>query len=54
MAVYDTDHTRIEAARGGDDMRKQRPARQRMQHLGQIRVHALALAGREDYDVHEC
>ena len=36
-------------ARGGDNVRQQRFAGQRMQHLGQFGVHPLALACRE-YD----
>ncbi len=52
MAVDHADQPGLEAARSGDDMREQGPARKRMQHLGQIRVHALALPGGEDDDVH--
>ena len=52
VAVDDADDAGLEAARGIDHVRKQRPAGQRMQHLGQIRVHALALTGGEDDDVH--
>ena len=33
-----------------EHMRQQRLAGQRLQHLGQLRAHALALAGREDHD----
>ena len=37
-------------ARGADDVLEQRPARERLQHLRQRRVHALALArGENDY-----
>ena len=35
-----------------EHVRQQRPARKRMQHLGQIRSHAFALAGRQDHQIH--
>jgi hypothetical protein len=43
---------RRQAARRIDDMRDERLAGERMQHLGQVGMHALALAGRENDDIH--
>ena len=41
---------RRERARGVEHVREQRPAGQRMQHLGQVGAHALALARGENED----
>ena len=45
VAIHDDDACRLKRARGVDDVREQRPASQWMQHLGQRRAHARALAG---------
>ena len=52
MAVDHADALRLQSCARRRDMREQRLAGQRMQHLGQVRMHALALAGGEDDDVH--
>jgi len=49
MAVHDANAFRSQFARGGNDMRQQRFAGQRMQHLGQFGIHPLTLARRK-YD----
>ena len=51
MAV-DDDDARGEAAGGVQHVREQRPASERVQDLGQGRVHALALPGGENDYVH--
>jgi hypothetical protein len=51
MADHDGDRARRERAHGGQDMGDERAAGQRMQHLRQRRMHALALPGGEDRDV---
>ena len=43
---------RLQGAGGVDDMLRQGLAGDRVQDLGQIGVHALALAGSEDDDIH--
>ena len=54
----DHDHLGGQSKRAGhgagrfEHVRQQRPARKRMQHLGQIRSHAFALAGRQDHQIH--
>jgi len=48
MTVDHVDAGRIQRARGIDHMRQHRPAADRLQHLGQRRLHSLALAGGED------
>ena len=50
VAMDDVDGVGIEGARGRDDMRKERPAGQWLQHLRQVARHALALAGGQDDD----
>ena len=52
MSMDDAQTPRQERARRVDDVRDERLASKRMQHLGQMGVHALALAGGEDDDVH--
>ena len=50
VAIDDVDAGRPQRARGADDVLEQRPARERLKHLRQRRVHALALArGENDY-----
>ncbi len=50
VAVDDVDARGLDGARGADDVLEQRPARERLQHLRQCRVHAFALArGENDY-----
>jgi hypothetical protein len=49
VAVHHDDPVRRHRARRGEHVRKQRPACERMQDLGQLRTHALALA-RGEYD----
>ncbi len=49
MAMNDADAFGRQLARGGYDMRQQRFAGERMQHLGQFGIHPFALARRE-YD----
>ena len=39
------------AARGVDHVREKGPAGERMQDLGQVRAHALALARGQDHDL---
>ena len=47
--AVDHDHlARLERARRGEHVGEQRPAGERMQDLGQLRAHALALARREN------
>ena len=53
MAVDDNNARRLERTRRGDDMRQQRHAGKLVQHLGKVGVHALALAGGEDDDIHD-
>ena len=43
---------RRQAARGIDDVLDQRFAGQRVENLGQVRMHAFALTGGEDDDIH--
>ena len=50
VTVDDVDVRRAHRARGVDDVGQQRASRQRLQHLGQIGLHPLALAGSEDHD----
>ena len=50
MSMDDVDRVGLERARGCDDVREQRPAGQRLQHLRQVARHALALAGSQDDD----
>ena len=50
VAMDDVDVGRVERARRGDDVREERPACQRLQHLRQVALHALALAGGQDHD----
>jgi hypothetical protein len=45
--VHDEDLVGLERARSGEHVRKQGPTRKTVQHLGQRRVHALALTGGE-------
>src|SRR5712691_7527513 len=52
VAVDDADDLRRQALRRVDDMRDERPAGETMQHLGRIRLHALAETGGEDDDIH--
>ena len=58
VAVHDADGAggRFAAQRLGrvEHVRQQRPAGQWVQHLGQVGVHALALPGGENDDVHGC
>ncbi len=49
--VNDADRARRQSLRRVDDVREQRPSGQRVQHLGQRRVHALAVAGGENRDL---
>ena len=51
VAVDDADALGIQGAGGGDHVREHGPPRERMQHLGQARMHALALAGREYHHI---
>jgi len=51
VAVHHVDGSRLQLACGIDHMRQHRPAGNRLQHLGQDRLHALASAGGEDDDV---
>ena len=52
MAVDDADALRRQFLRRVDDVGKQRLACKRMQHLGQVRMHPLSLAGSEYDDIH--
>ena len=45
------DGARTEVANGGEDVGGERTARERVEDLGQRRVHALAVTGGEDCDV---
>ena len=49
--VDDADGSRLELARCREHVREQRPAAERLQHLGQRRAHALALSGSENGDL---
>jgi hypothetical protein len=40
----------VQFARGIEDVRQQGAAGERLQHLRQVRIHALALAGGQDHD----
>ena len=51
MTVDDADAVRRELARRLEHVSEQRPAAQRMQHLGQAGAHALAHTGGKDRDV---
>jgi hypothetical protein len=51
VAVHDVHRRRLQFARRVDHVRQHRPRRDRLQHLGQGRFHALALARGEDDDV---
>ena len=51
VAVDDVDRCRRKLARGRDHMREHRPPGDLLQHLGQRRAHALALARGKDDDV---
>lgn len=51
VSMHYMDGRRLQFARGGDHMREHRLAGQRLQHLGQRRAHALALASGQDHDV---
>ena len=53
MAMNQTKGLWIETARGIDHMLDQRLAGQRVQHFRQVRMHALALSGSENDDVHQ-
>jgi hypothetical protein len=53
MSINDTQRLWREAAGGVNHVRDQRLASQRMEYLGQVRMHALALAGSENDDIHE-
>ena len=50
VAVHHAGGRGLEAAGGVEHVPEQRPARERLQHLGQVRFHALALAGGQDHD----
>ena len=50
MAVHDVDRVGAQRFRGRDDVGQHRLAGQRLQHLRQVRLHALALTGRQDDD----
>ena len=50
MAMDHVDRIGTEGARRRNDMREERPARQRLQHLRQVARHALSLAGGQDDD----
>ena len=50
MAVDHVDGVGRERLRAVDDVLQQRSAGQRLQHLGQVALHALALAGGQDDD----
>ncbi len=52
MTVHDHDAFGSERGRRGEHVTEQRTAGKRMKDLGQVRVHALALTGGEDDDVH--
>lgn len=51
VPVHDMDRRRLQLPRGGDHVRQHRLARQRLQHFGQGRAHALALARGQDHNV---
>jgi hypothetical protein len=53
MSIDDTQLPWREAAGGVNHVRNQRLASQRMEYLGQVRMHALALPGGENDDIHE-
>jgi hypothetical protein len=50
MTMDDMDRSRLEGARGLEDMGQHRLAGHRVQHLGGVGAHAFALAGGEDND----
>jgi hypothetical protein len=50
MAVHHGDSARRQCSRRLQNVRKQRPAGERMQHLRQVRAHPLAQACRENDD----
>jgi len=50
-AIDDADCPRLELPRRREHMRQQRPAAQRLQHLGQRRAHAQAPSGSENGDL---
>jgi hypothetical protein len=50
VTVDDVDGGGPEGTRGRDDVREERPSRQRLQHLGKVARHALALTGSQDDD----
>ncbi len=52
VSVYDDDLLRMQVPGRHHHVAKQRDARQRMQHLRAVGLHALALSGSEDDDVH--
>ena len=53
VAIDDADDLGRELFRGVENVRKHRPARQAMQHLGRARMHARARTGGENDDVHQ-
>jgi hypothetical protein len=53
VTINNAQAARRQRARRIDDIRDQRLARQGMQHLGQIGIHAFALTSGEDDDVHD-
>ena len=50
MAVDHVQPCRVERTRGFQHVAEQRTSRERLQHLGQVRAHARALAGGKDDD----
>ena len=50
VAVDDVRGGGFEAGGGVEHVAEQRPAGERLQHLGQVGLHALALAGGQDHD----